>query len=71
MLGWIGLVILVISWGFLLTKWSWLFVPVDCIASALLTLHAITINDMPFIIVNGWITVVLLVKWYQRSYAVD
>ncbi len=70
MLGWIGLVILVSSYGLLLTKWSWLFVPVDCVASAVLTLYALSINDLPFIIVNGWITVVLLVKWYNRSYGV-
>ena len=68
--GWSGLVLLVVSYIFLLTKWSRIFVPLDTFASYLLTIHAIIIGDIPFIIVNGWIAVMLSIKWYKRELVV-
>jgi len=61
--GWIGVAILVMSYLLLLfanIKWFYL---IDGIASLILTFHAIAINDIPFILVNGFITIVLLYKY--------
>ena len=71
MIGWIGLVLLMCAFGLLLTRHKWLFIPVDFIASLLLTIHAIQLIDPVFIVVNGWITLVMGYKWYNRNYEVD
>ena len=71
MIGWIGLVLLMSAFGLLLTKHKRLFTPVDFLASLLLTIHAIQLTDPVFIVVNGWITLVMGYKWYKRNYEVD
>jgi len=67
MLGYIGLALLVIAYILLITRWSKLFIPVDAIASLILTIYAITLRDIPFIIVNGFITVILIIKFVKRE----
>ena len=67
MIGWLGLGLLLLAYVFMLSKWSWLFIPVDIIASGILTVHAIMIEDIPFIIVNGFITVILTVKYVKQG----
>lgn len=67
MIGWIGLGLLLLAYVFMLSKWSWLFIPVDVVASAILTIHAIMIKDIPFIIVNGFITVILATKFVKQG----
>jgi hypothetical protein len=67
MIGWIGLILLMLAYLMLVTKWSKLFIPIDTIASLVLTIHAFLINDMVFLLVNGWITVILAYKWYKRE----
>jgi len=71
-IGWIGLTLLVASYGLLIGKnTAKYFIPLDTIASALLTLHAFLIFDMPFMIVNGFITLVLAYKWNKRELEVQ
>ena len=62
MIGYLGLILLISSYGTLLTKYKIFFVPVSFVASVLLTIHAITISDTVFAIVNGFISGLLLVK---------
>jgi len=65
MIGWIGLGLLLVSYLMLVTKWSKYFLVTDCIASIVLTIHAITIADLPFTIVNGFISIMLFIKIRQ------
>ena len=71
MIGWIGLVMLMSAFGLLLTRWKHLFVPTDFTASLLLTIHAVQLMDPVFIIVNGWITCVMGVKFFKGKYEID
>ncbi|MCK5624976.1 hypothetical protein KAI04_03990 [Candidatus Pacearchaeota archaeon] len=61
-IGWIGLGILMSSYLLLITKWYKWFLPVDVVASIILTIYAIMIKDVPFIIVNGFIAIMLFIK---------
>ena len=70
MIGWIGLFLLMVAYGMLITKWSSLFIPIDTIASFVLTIHAFLINDIVFLLVNGWITIILAYKWYKKELVV-
>jgi len=69
-IGWIGLGLLLIAYVLLLTKWSKYFIPIDTIASFILTIHAIILKDIPFIIVNGFITIILGIKWCKKEYKI-
>ena len=71
MIGYIGLVMLMCAFGLLLTKHKRLFTPMDFLASLLLTIHALQLNDLVFIIVNGWITVVMGVKFFTKKYEIE
>ncbi len=61
-LGWFGLSILLISYILLISRWSKWFLIADALASFILTIYAIIIEDVPFIIVNGFITLMLIYK---------
>lgn len=61
-IGWIGLTLLLLSYIILNTKYSQYFLIVDIVASVFLTMHAFLINDIPFIIVNGFIVIMLTIK---------
>lgn len=65
MLGYIGLSLLLLAYITMLTKKAWLFVVINCIASVLLTVHAILIQDVPFIIVNGFVVIVLSISFWK------
>ena len=67
MIGWIGLSLVMLAYLMLVTRWSKLFIPIDTIASLVLSIHAFAINDLVFLLVNGWITVILAYKWYKRE----
>lgn len=67
MIGYIGLGLLLIAYVTLLTKYSKWFIPLDVVASALLTVHAVAIVDVPFMIVNGFITVILAIKFLKKE----
>lgn len=67
MTGYIGLVLLVGAYVLLLTQYSKLFIPVDTVASFILTIHAILIKDISFIAVNGIVTIVLAIKWFKNE----
>ena len=67
MIGWLGLGLLMLAYLALVTKWSRFFIPVDAVASFLLTIHAFFINDIVFVIVNAWITIILSIKWYKNE----
>ena len=70
MIGWIGLGLLMIAYLVLVTQWHKLFIPIDAVASFLLTIHASMIGDVVFIIVNGWITIILSIKWYKKQFKI-
>lgn len=66
MIGWIGVGLLVVAYFILLfanIKWFYL---VDSIASLLLTVHAVMIQDVPFILVNSFIMCVLFYKYIKE-----
>ena len=62
-IGYIGLSLLVISYFLLNSKYSNYFIQVDAVATVFLTIHAIVIKDLPFILVNAFIVIMLLIKW--------
>lgn len=68
MIGWVGLSLLMLAYITLVTKWSKLFIPIDAVASLVLTVHAFSINDMVFLLVNGFITLIVSYKWYKREF---
>ena len=70
MIGWIGLSLLSLAYITLVTKWGKLFIPINAVASLVLTIHAFLINDTVFLLVNGFITFILSYKWYKREYNV-
>ncbi len=70
MVGWVGLSLLTFAYITLVTKWSKLFIPIDAVASLVLTIHAFLINDTVFLLVNGFITCIVSYKWYKREFNV-
>ena len=67
-IGWLGLVILIIAYILLaFNKTEKLFIPVNTFASFVLFVYAILIKDLPFAIVNGFVTIILAIKWYKRK----
>ena len=64
-IGWIGLVLLVFSFGLLITKYYRYFIISDLIATLFLLVHSIIIKDIPFIIVHTFIIIILTIKQYQ------
>lgn len=67
MLGYLGMVLLLLAYAMLLTKWSKFFVPIDIVASVILTIHAIMIKDAPFMVVNGLVSVMLIIKFLRHE----
>jgi len=59
--------LLLFAYLLLISKWNKLFIPVDTIASLILTIYAITLPDIPITIVNGFITILLIIKWYKKE----
>ncbi len=68
MIGYIGLVILISGYVFLIIKKDKYFAPINFIASIVLTIHAVILNDIPFIIVNGLVAIMLAIKTYENFY---
>ena len=67
MIGYIGLTLLIIAYIFLaFKKTEKLFIPIDIIASFCLTVHAAIIKDIIFTIVNGFICILLIIKFFQN-----
>jgi len=67
MVGYIGLLLLVIAYIFLLINEKWFYI-IDSIASIILTIHAILLKDIPFIIVNALVSIFLIIKIIQNKY---
>ena len=66
--GWIGVGLLMLAYLLLNSRYSKWFIPVDAVASILLTVHAIILNDIPFIVVNGFVSTMLITKWIKKGY---
>ena len=64
-IGWIGLVLLVFSFGLLITKYSRYFIISDLIATIFLLIHSIIIKDLPFIAIHIFIITALGIKQYR------
>lgn len=62
-IGYIALGLIMIAFFILNTKYYKLFIPIDCIATLLFLIHALQINDIPFIVMNGFLLLMLLWKW--------
>ena len=56
MIGWLGLGLLISAYLLLVSKYSYWFIPMDILASFVLTIHAITLGDIPFSVVNAFVT---------------
>lgn len=69
MTGYIGVVCLAIAYILLITKESSWFVPINLIASILLTAHAYLIQDRVFIIVNAFVSIILAIKFIQQLHS--
>ena len=67
MLGYFGLTLLVVVYLFLVTRWDKLFVPINLVASFILTIYAITLKDIPFSVVNSFVTILLFVKLIKKD----
>lgn len=65
MIGYIGLALLIAAYLTLLTPYRWLFTMVSFIASVLLTVHAYMLGDIPFIIVNGFVALIVLATFIK------
>ena len=65
MLGYLGAAILLFAYILLITKESNWFVPINLVASILLTGHAFLIHDKAFILVNAFVSLVLIIKFIQ------
>ena len=66
--GWVGVGLLMLAYLLLNSKYSKWFIPVDTIASLILTVHAIILRDIPFIVVNGFVSTMLIIKWIKKGY---
>jgi len=71
LIGWIGTILLLLAYTITITKNSRFFPLICLIASIFLTIHAILIKDIPFIIVNGWASIVMCIgtikiKWKKK-----
>jgi len=64
-IGWIGLGLLVFSFGLLITKYSRYFIITDLIAVLFLLVHSIIIKDIPFIAIHIFVAISLGIKQYQ------
>jgi hypothetical protein len=62
-IGWIGVGLLVLAYIFLIFKQtSKLFITTNIISTILLLVHAMSIKDYPFIVVNTFIIIALGIK---------
>jgi len=68
MIGYIGLVILIFGYIFLIIKKDKYFAPINCIASIVLTIHAVILHDIPFVVVNALVAVLLAIKTYENFF---
>lgn len=66
--GTIGLILLVLCYMVLNTKYSAWFLPIDILGSFFLSWHAIIIKDGTFIFVNIFILIMLSVKQYNGGF---
>ena len=66
--GYIGLFLLLIAYICLLFKKlkRW-FYPINFFASFILTIYAIILNNIPFMVTNGFITLILLIKLFKKE----
>lgn len=62
MIGYIGTVLLIITYVILNTRYSKYFLIMNILASGTMTIHAIIIHDIPFILVNGFVTIMTLIR---------
>lgn len=68
MIGYIGLGLLLLAYIMLITRWDYLFIPLDILASAILTIYAlIYVKDIPLTLVNGLITIILTIRFIRNK----
>ena len=61
-IGWIALVIIMMAFFILNIKFSKWFLLVDLLGTILFLVHAIVINDGSFIVMNGFISIMIVWK---------
>jgi|GEM_PF-3213592 len=67
MIGYIGLGMLVCGYALLLTPYRGYMIPVNAIASMILTVHAYFLDDTVFIIVNALVAGILLLTYAKEK----
>lgn len=60
--GWIGLIILLFAYFISLTEYSYLFFKINIIATSFLIIHSIILKDVPFVITQSFIFLMILYK---------
>jgi len=61
-IGLIGLLLLVLAYIILITKWYKYFLTIDIIATCCLIMHSIIIKDVIFFFVNALVAITLIIK---------
>lgn len=67
-IGWIGLTGLIICYIFYYFKKQKIFLIINILASGMLTLYAVLINNAQFFIVNSFITIINLINYINKKY---
>jgi len=67
-IGYIGLVILMLAFLIINTKYAYLFVPLDLIATILLFIHSYMIHDKVFLFMNGFIGLMLVIRLIKGDF---
>lgn len=67
MIGFIGLILLILAYVILITKWSRFFIPINLIAGLFLLVHSYFIQDLVFMLMNGLITLLLVIKLVKKN----
>jgi len=67
-IGYSGLVILMLAFLIFNTKYTYLFVPLDLIATILLFIHYYLIHDKVFLFMNGFIGIMLVIRLIKGDF---
>lgn len=66
-IGWIGLTLLVFSFGLLITKYNKYFIVSNLIATIFLFIHSLIIKDLPLTLAQAFIITFLSIKTIQEN----
>lgn len=67
MIGYIGLAFLCFAYLLLLTRFDKFFIYFNIVGTSLLTIYAVMLGDIPFMVANGLIDVILITKLIKNK----